>query len=170
MDWREVGRTVARTAPALGAAMGGPAGAAIGGLVATAFGAEASPQAVANVIASDPIAAVRLREIELRHAEVLASLASQEYVATLEDVQHARATHSGHWMPATITLTLAAMTAGAFGVLALVEIPESNREPMLMLTGQLLGAFAASVAYWIGTSRSSADKQRMLESRGLNGR
>jgi len=99
VDWKDVGRVVARTAPALGVALGGPAGGAIGSMVAAAFGSDADPEAVSQAIAADPEAAVRLREIELRHAEVLASLAVQQYEAQLADVQQARTTHKDHWMP-----------------------------------------------------------------------
>ena len=78
MDWKEVGVSIAAMAPALGVALGGPAGGAVGSLVAAAFGTTARPADVAAVIAQDPEAAVKLREIELRHAEVIASLAAQQ--------------------------------------------------------------------------------------------
>ena len=38
MDWSDVGGEVAKYAPLLGTALGGPAGGAIGALVAKAFG------------------------------------------------------------------------------------------------------------------------------------
>ena len=64
MDWKDLVSTVAKSAPALGAALGGPAGAAVGGLIAAAFGVDRSAQAVAEAVANDPSAAVKLREIE----------------------------------------------------------------------------------------------------------
>lgn len=165
MDWKDVGRVVARTAPALGVALGGPAGGAIGSMVAAAFGSDAYPEAVSQAIAADPEAAVRLREIELRHAEVLASLAVQQYEAQLADVQQARTTHKDHWMPAALTIALAAMVMGLVTALMTVETPASNSEVIYLIAGQLIGAFATSVAYWLGSSRGSAEKQRVLESR-----
>lgn len=158
MKWSDVGRTAARLAPALGTAILGPAGAAVGALVAAAYGVDNTPDAVAQAIAADPNAAITLREIELRHAETIATL-------IMQDVQHARESHTASRMPAIITLLLAVMTIGAFSVLALVEIPISNREAMVLITGQVLGAFAAAVAYWIGSSRGSAMKQDAIERR-----
>lgn len=165
MDWKEVGVSIAAMAPALGVALGGPAGGAVGSLVAAAFGAKARPADVAAVIAGDPDAAVKLREIELRHAEVIASLAAQQYEAQLLDVQQARTAHQGHWMPGFLTLLLAAMVASLGAALLTMEMPAENQEVLYLIAGQLLGAFATAIAYWLGSSRGSAEKQRALESR-----
>ena len=165
MDWKDIGRSVANAAPALGVALGGPAGGAIGSIVAATFGASADPQAVSQAIQADPEAAVKLREIELRHAEVLGALAVQRAEAELLDVQHARATHRDHWMPWVLTLVLAAMVAGTVAALLLVETPKSNEAVIYLIAGQLIGAFATAVAYWLGSSRGSAEKQRVLEGR-----
>lgn len=165
MDWKEVGVSIAAMAPTLGVALGSPAGGAVGSLVAAAFGTTARPADVAAVIAGDPDAAGKLREIELRHAEVIASLAAQQYEAQLLDVQQARVTHREHWMPWALTIALALMVA-AMGVgLFVLDTPSENREVVYLLAGQLLGAFATAIAYWLGSSRGSAEKQRALEGR-----
>ena len=160
MEWADVGRAVASASPALGAALGGPAGAALGSLIASAFGADNSPASVSAAVANDPDAAVKLREIELRHAEVIATLASQQYQAQLLDVQQARTTHKDHWMPAALTIALAAMVAGMVAALMLVDTPASNESVIYLIAGQLIGAFATAVAYWLGSSRGSVDKQK----------
>ena len=166
MDWKDVGQAIAKSARALGAALGGPAGAALGGIVAGAFGAEAAPDQVAAAIATDPQAAVRLREIELKHAEVVTALATQQYSAVLADVQHARAAHAGHWMPAALTISLAMMVAGLAAALITLQMPADNQEILYLIAGQLLGAFATAIAYWLGSSRGSAEKQKLLDRRG----
>ena len=74
MDWKQVGQSVAAAAPALGLALGGPAGGAIGSLVAAAFGVDSTPESVSKALVTDPDAAVKLQEIQLRHAEVLAAI------------------------------------------------------------------------------------------------
>ena len=165
MDWKEVGRSVATLAPALGVALGGPAGGAVGQLVAAAFGTKADPAEVAAAVAADPDAAVKLREIELRHSEVIAALTVQRFEAELADVQQARTTHKDHWMPAVMTILLAAMVAGMGGALFFLDTPPENKEVVYLLAGQLLGAFATAIAYWLGSSRGSAEKQRVLEAR-----
>lgn len=165
MDWKAVGRSVAQSAPALGVALGGPAGGAIGGLIAAAFGADATPDAVARAVAADPEAAVKLREIELRHAEMLASLAAQQYEAQLVDVQHARTTHRESKMPAVLTLALFGLVVGLVSALMWIPTPASNAEVIYLITGQIIGAFATAISYWLGSSRGSAEKQRALEGR-----
>lgn len=165
MDWKAVGRTIARSAPSLGMALGGPAGGAIGGLVAAALGTPATPDAVAHAVSADPDAAVKLRELELRHAEVLATLAAQQYEVQLADVQHARTTHRESKMPAVLTLALFGLVAGLVAALMWIPTPASNAEVIYLITGQIIGAFATAIAYWLGSSRGSAEKQRALEAR-----
>lgn len=163
MDWRDIGRSIAAVAPTLGLALGGPAGKAIGALVAAAFGAEPTPEAVSRAVTADPGSAVKLREVELRHAEVLAGLAAQQYEAQLLDVQQARTTHKGHWMPAALTIALAGMVMGLVAALMTVQAPPDAKEVIYLIAGQLIGAFSTAVAYWLGSSRGSAEKQRVLE-------
>lgn len=158
MDWKEVGRTVARSAPALGAALGGPAGAAVGGLIAAAMGTQSTPDAVSAAIAADPDAAVRLQEIQLRHAEAIMALVTT-------DVQHARATHRDSKMPAILTMALFLLVVGLIAALMWVPAPDANSEVIYLITGQVIGAFATAIAYWLGSSRGSAEKQKALEGR-----
>ena len=165
MDWQDLASTVAKSAPALGAALGGPAGAAVGGLIAAAFGVDRSAQAVADAVANDPEAAVKLREIELRHAEVLAELMTQRYLGEMADTQRARATHKDSQMPAILTVALFLMVVGLIAALMYQPTPESNSEVIYLVTGQIIGAFATAIAYWLGSSRGSAEKQRSLEAR-----
>lgn len=87
MDWKEIGAKVSLVAPSLGAALGGPAGAAVGALVAAAFGTRATPDAVSAAVSADPDAAVKLREIELRHAETLAELEFRDAAAEHGETQ-----------------------------------------------------------------------------------
>lgn len=165
MDWKEVGVSIAAMAPALGVALGGPAGGAVGSIVAAAFGTTARPADVAAVIAQDPEAAVKLREVELRHAEVLAELMTQRYLGEMADTQHARTTHRDSQMPAILTVALFLMVVGLIATLMYQPTPESNSEVIYLVTGQIIGAFATAIAYWLGSSRGSAEKQRALEAR-----
>lgn len=155
MDWKNLGHTIARSAPALGAALGGPAGGIAGSLVARAFGTDAEPDAIARAIESDPAAAVKLREVELTHAETLAAILAQ-------DRQHARSIHKGHPMTWILTATLAAMVAALVAALMLYETPPANREVVYLIAGQLIGAFATACAYWLGSSRGSVEKQDQI--------
>lgn len=82
--WKQLGDTVAKFAPLLGGALGGPGGAAIGQLVAAAFGVENTPDAIEQAVARDPQAAIKLQEIQMRHKERLEELALERHRADLE--------------------------------------------------------------------------------------
>ena len=49
--------------------------------------------------------------------------------------------------------------------LMLIDTPKSNESVIYLIAGQLIGAFATAVAYWLGSSRGSVNKQRALEAR-----
>lgn len=82
--WKDVGRLVAKSAPVLASALGGPVGAiagAAGAILGSALGVEPTPDNVAKALQSnDPQIAVKLAEIESNHSVALASLASQQAI------------------------------------------------------------------------------------------
>lgn len=83
--------------------------------------------------------------------------------AYLHDIQHARETHREHWMPWALTLTLAGMVGLLVAGLFALPTPPENREVVYLIAGQLIGAFGTAVAYWLGSSRGSAQKQNLIE-------
>lgn len=65
MDWLEFGKAIAlKGAPLLGAAIGGPGGAAIGVTLAKVFGSDTTPEAILEAVDRDPLAAVKLAQVE----------------------------------------------------------------------------------------------------------
>lgn len=161
--WTDVGNTVARFAPVLGAVVGGPAGASIGGIVAAALGTNSTPDAVAAALAGDPDAAIKLREIEARNAEVLAAINLDTMRAMIDDRKHARSTHGGHWMTWLLTLALVVMVAATLAALMMIETPMANKDVVYLVVGQLIGTFTTACAYWIGSSRGSLEKQETIK-------
>ncbi|MBW2081675.1 MAG: hypothetical protein JRI39_00980 [Deltaproteobacteria bacterium] len=77
MDWEDLGKKIIELgAPLLGGTLGGPGGATLGAMVARAVGAEADvPKDIYEKIEANPDAAVKLRELELKHEETLQELA-----------------------------------------------------------------------------------------------
>lgn len=159
MNWKDVGKAVATVAPVLGGALAGPMGAAAGTLLAGALGVENSPGAVSEKLGENPDAA---RTVELQHIQALRRLEVEETRAVISDVQDARRSHSGHWMPWVLTAGLWIMVAGVIGAMCFVAIPPGNSEVLYMLVGQIVGAFSTAIAYWLGSSRGSAEKQAVL--------
>lgn len=94
MDWKELGqKIISLGAPLLGTALAGPAGGAVGALIANVFGSNADPEAIAVAIQQDPQALLKLKELQLKHAERLseitlehARIESQESMNALQQV------------------------------------------------------------------------------------
>ena len=161
MDWKGVGNAVIKAgAPLLGGALFGPAGAAVGSIIAAQFGVspDATPDQVMAAITGDPDAALKLREIETTHVERLQELENEYFKLQTEDVQNARSIHKDSWVPWALTFTLVAMVSGIVAALLWVAIPEDNKEVVYLVVGQLIGAFSTAIAYWLGSSKSSASK------------
>ena len=86
MDWSKVAGAVAKAAPILGTALGGPLGGVAGALVASLFGVEAEPGQVEAAIAADPEAAIKLRRLEQEHARQLTRMTLEAETARLAEV------------------------------------------------------------------------------------
>ena len=158
MSWSELGKTIAGYAPLLGGVVGGPAGASIGSIIASKFGVENKPVDIARAIKHDPEARVKLREIELNNETKLEEIAFKLAEAEMADKQNARQNHKHSKMPATITIMMTILAA-CYGVaLFFLEVPEPNRDMVNYFGGQLIALWFASVVYWTGTTRSSANK------------
>lgn len=161
-DWKQIGRQVADAAPMLGAALGGPGGAAIGALVASALGTGNNPAEVAAALQADPQALVRLKELEQQERDNLRSYTLELAKAEMLDQQQARAMHKDHWMPSALTLVLAVVIGLICAGLFFVVVPDTSKEVLYLIVGQLLGAFSTAVAFWLGSSRSSAEKNTLI--------
>lgn len=167
MDWKELGKKIVSAgAPILGGALLGPAGAAAGALLASELGTEPTPEAVDAVVAgASPEVRLQLIDVQNKHIQTLRQLDIDELKVVTADIQNARHEHKDHWMPSTLTIILAAMVTLDSLLLFYAAVPEANKEVVYFLTGQLVTAFLTAVAYWLGTSRGSADKQRLIERR-----
>lgn len=160
MDWKKVGKTVGKFAPMLGTVLGGPGGGAVGALVASALGVDNDPDAIEQAVKNDPGAAVKLREVELQHKERLELIAFKTLSKELGDKANAREAHKHNPMPAIICVSLTVMVAIGAWMLFTLNIPEANKQISYLLFGTVLAKWGDSIAYWVGTTRSSAEKDR----------
>jgi hypothetical protein len=173
MDWKSLGKSIVKTgAPILGAAVGGPiGGAAAGALVAGIFGTNPDdPAAIAQAIAADPQAAVRLKELELTHKVQLEALILEETKAHLADRQDARArevavTQATGKKDSAPYILAGVVVTGFFvlcAVLMYVPIPDGQGSAVLLLFGGLVSGFSTVLAYFFGSSKGSAEKNALL--------
>jgi hypothetical protein len=111
---------VGKSAPLLASALGSPiAGMAIG-LIENLFGMKSStPDELANAINADPDAAIKLKELELKHTEDLQKITADTYSTEVRDRESARqresdvtkATGNRDWIVHTLAITF---TVGFF--------------------------------------------------------
>lgn len=91
MTLKDVGETIAKYAPLLGAVLPVPGGLVLGQAVASLFGGNVnSPDDLIKRIQNDPDAAMKLRQFELNHQLELEKLAVQSFELEVKDKASAR--------------------------------------------------------------------------------
>jgi hypothetical protein len=176
MDWKDVAGTVAKFAPMLGGALLGPGGAAIGAIIASEFGGS-TPDEVAAALATNPEAAVKLRQIEADNKVQLQGLAVQAEANRLAaettalqiaaaDRQDARKLGATTRIPGTLAIGI---TLGFFGIMVIMMVgvwKPADNQALLILLGALGTSWGAVVNYYFGSSAGSARKDEIMASKG----
>lgn len=99
-------------------------------------------------------------------AEFLTQLNQHEEVMVglyLSDRKDAREKHKHSIMPSVIVVSLTLMVAAMGAAMFYSAIPEENQTLANILFGAVLAKWADSIAYWVGSSRGSAEKQKMIK-------
>ncbi len=161
MKWSDITNVVGKAAPLIGTVLGGPAGGSVGALVASALGVENTPEAVQAAL-GNPDNLVKLKELESNERQHFLSMQVETLRIELADTQNARAAHNNSYMPAIVTALLTLLCGTMLYSLLFIEIPESNRDLLIQSFGTVLGFWGASIAYWVGTTRSSQDKTNIM--------
>lgn len=171
MDWAAVlGQLAGNNAPLIGRiagqmAFGGPGaelGSMLGKMIAGKLGVEATPEAVNNVIQTNPQAAAQAaQEVETEHGEDIEAL--------LKDRQDARATMLASldkgskiaWAPSIISLIV---VVGFIAMASVAMFHPSGADPgiVLFVLGSMNAAFAAVLQFWLGSSSSSQKKDNTI--------
>lgn len=189
MNWKDLSGVVGKAAPVLGGILGGPAGIAVGGLIATALGTDATPDAVSTALLGDPQAAVKLKELETNSKVQLQQLAvtaeqnrlqaaAAQYAAEAADRDSARnlaAQQPRDWVRPAITVLL---LLGAAGIVFFVFSGMAEgllRDATASLTvGTVIGYWfnelKQTLAFWFGTTgetqRANAEVRQFAVSPG----
>ena len=159
MNLKSLGKQICKFAPLLGGVLGGPAGSSIGGLVASALGVETEDE-LRNLNITPEVKA-ELKKLEFEHKEELKKIQLETTRIELADKANAREAHKHSRMPALITLILSILGTAYGCALFTFEIPPANKDMINYFGGQLIALWVSSVVYWVGTTRSSAEKDRM---------
>lgn len=165
MEWNGLKKIIGKAAPLIGSALAGPAGGTVGAMLANALGTEPEADAVAQAIQQDPGALLKIKQFELENEQHLREITFKTLQVELADKANARLEHKDSNMPAIIVWLLTTIAAGLTWGMFNTEIPEANKDVAFMLFGQVVTLWGASITYWVGTTRSSSDKSKML---GIN--
>jgi hypothetical protein len=111
----------------------------------------ASPKMMLKITQANNQFKIKMRELD---NEILAS--------ELGDLANARDKHQHSKMPAIICISLTFMVAIGAYMLFTLAIPEDNKTLANLLFGALLAKWGDSIAYWVGTTRSSAAKTQLI--------
>lgn len=167
MDWKNI---IATVAPWIGTAIGGPLGGMAVEAAANALGlSDKTVDAVKGAImGASPETLLALKEADQNFALQMQSLGFQN-VKDLEaiaagdrDSARKMQMENKSFMPAVITAGILSGFAGTLVVMFFVPIPVANRDMIIYMVGQLSGFAGSAVAFWLGTTRGSEDKTRML--------
>lgn len=162
MNWQSVAKHVSQAAPLLGTVLGGPAGGAVGALISSALGVDNDPSAVATAMAS-PENVVKLKQIEADHRAQLEQMALEQTKAELADKANARDAHKHSPVPAFIVAGLTILIGVLICLIWFAELPTESKTMAMMLLGAVTTKWGDSIAYFVGTTRSSAEKTRLLK-------
>lgn len=174
MNWTDIGKLVGRSAPIVGALLGGPADASVGSLVASALGVDPTPESVDAALGRDPEAFAKLAELQLNAKVQLQQLAvtaesnrlqadAAQYAAEAGDRDSARklAAQQPHdFVRPTLTFV---MLGGSLFIVVAVLIGWATdviKDPTAALTvgtvlGLWLGMTKEVMGFWFGMTKES---------------
>lgn len=169
MEFVDIVKTVA---PWIGTALAGPLGGIAIKAATTALGVssettEALQQAVSGATPEQMLALKKADEQFQLDMKALGfkQVADLEALA-VSDRKSAREMQVANKsvMPAFVTGGVGLVFFVTLFILFKVPIPQENRDLVVYMCGQLAAAFAACLAFWVGTTRQSEDKTHMLAS------
>lgn len=168
MNLSDVGKTISKYAPLLGAVVGGAPGGAIGSLVATAFGADPDkPEDMIDKIKADPQAGLKLVEIQSNCEIELQKLAVQMAQVNFDNTKDARDhnVQSKSWMPEVVSIISMIGFFGCIFMIAQYHQEAQDEQVLYMLLGSVSMSFGAVINYWLGSSSSSKEKDRLIRNK-----
>jgi len=159
--WNKVKQAIGGAAPRLGALLAGPLGAVVGGWVAELFGADPNdPDDVLAKLQADPEAEAKLFQLQTERLVEIARLEQADRDAAYRDRADARAAHvattatTGKRSSHMERLSYLAVGAVVAMVIALftVDVPQANRDLLMVSAGVLLGGWKEVYGFFFGGS------------------
>lgn len=172
MNWDSLKPWIAKAAPLLGTALGGPFGTMAGALVAQALGTkDASPESIKAAIQSgnltgDQIVALKKYEqdfaLDMAKLDITSTQQLEELAFKDRDSARTREANIKDWTPRILAY---GVTLGFFGLLSFLlrrEIPNASKDVLNVMLGSLGTAWISIISYYFGTTANSSRKDEML--------
>lgn len=166
----ELTSLLATIAPWIGTALGGPLGGMAVDFAAKAFNltnktadglktaiSGATPEQLLALKQADQEFSLKMQELGFKQISDLESIAANDR-ASARDMQ--KTAHS--LMPAALTWLVVSAFSTVMILLFIKDVPVANRDIIVYMVGQLSGFTAAAMAFWLGTTRQSEDKTKLL--------
>lgn len=167
MDWTSLIKTVA---PWIGTAIGGPLGGMAVEAVANALGvSEKTTDAVRQALTGvTPEQMLALKQADQAFALQMQALGFKQ-VTDIEaiaagDRDSARKMQMGTQsrVPALLTCFVVGAFTTTLILLLKFDVPQTNRDIVVYMIGQLSGGFTSALAFWLGTTRESGRKTELI--------
>jgi hypothetical protein len=154
-------------APGLATIVAGPAGGLAVKMIAEKFGVADTVEAVTNAIQSDPDAAMKLREIDLKELEVHAkdrdSARNRETAIATND----KAPYINKVVTPFLALGVVGLSFVLFTILIFVDVKPEAKDILIYILGVLSAAVTQILSYYFGSSQGSKDKSEEAKLKGL---
>lgn len=150
---------VAKSAPILASVLGSPIAGIALSLIASAFGVKSDDVSkLSDVLKSDPDTAFKLKQLELQHAEALATIASNNYQTEVDDRKDARERQvklNDH-VPTIIAILILLIYAGI--QFCAIYSPSSADD---IISARVQDVLVMIVSYYFGSSNKKTDEKNL---------
>ncbi len=167
VNWDKVKGVLAGVAPTVATALGGPYAGIATRMVLDSLGKE-RPEDAIEALTADPQAIVQVKLAELEFQKFMEDAGIKRDALVVEDRKDARGMAVALKTVApqlAIVVGLTAMIAWVLDMLFTSAPPPESRDVLFMLLGQLSTAWAAAIAFFVGTTQGSARKTAMMGGR-----
>jgi hypothetical protein len=154
-------------APGLATLVAGPLGGLAVKAIAEKFGVEDTLEAVTNAIQSDPEAAMKLREIDLKEIEAHAKDRDNARNREIAIATSAEAPMLNKMVTPVLALGVVGLSFLLFAILIFVDVKAEAKDILIYILGVLSAAVTQILSYYFGSSQGSKDKSEEAKLKAL---
>jgi hypothetical protein len=154
-------------APGLATLVAGPLGGIAVKAIADKFGVEDTLEAVTAAIQSDPDAAMKLREIDLKEIEAHAKDRDSARNRETAIATSAAAPMLNKVVTPVLALGVVGLSFVLFAILIFVDVKAEAKDILIYILGVLSAAVTQILSYYFGSSQGSKDKSEEAKLKAL---